>query len=327
MRCKKLFFPEKQKCEIEEYELPSLTNSQILIKTTRSLISTGTELAMFNRIHRGFDDPDNKFAKYPFYPGYALTGKVVDAGKNENGIKNNDRVFCCGTHADYCIANAADCTRISDEINDSSAMFLIMTEIAMTSIRMAPVEFGSNVVISGMGVVGNLCAQLYALSGAGHVAGADINSFRLDIAKRCGIGLLFDVSKASLKECVASHLASKADIVVEAVGLNPSLESCFKAVSKSGTLVLLGSPRNLLNIDPYNDIHSKAIKVIGAHGGFKDPKYRLLDRQIIIALLNSDKLKTAPFLSENILFENAADGYKKLSDCPEQYMAISLRYE
>ena len=327
MRCKRLFFPDKHRCEVEEHELPALTENQVLIKSTRSLISTGTELAMFNRIHRGFNDPSHKFARYPFYPGYALLGKVVETGKNVKHIKHNDKVFCCGTHADYCIADVADCTKIDDSIEDDSAIFLMMADIAMTSLRMAPVEFGNNVVISGMGVVGNLCAQLYALSGAGHIAGADINSFRMDIAKRCGIELLFDVSKAPLKEYVSNSLASKADIVVEATGIDPSLESCFSAVPQYGTLVLLGSPRNLLNIDLYTDIHVKGVKVIGAHCGRKDPKYKRTDREMILKLLKENKLKTKEFLSENIFWKNAQEAYKKLSDHPDRYMAISLYYE
>lgn len=327
MYCKRLLFTEKQKCEIEEYELPEIEDNQVLIKTGSSLISAGTELAMFNRIHRGFDDPENKNIKYPFRPGYALVGKIIDTGKNVTDLKKGDKVFYRGKHSDYCIADAANCTKLNDDMSEEKALFLVMAEIAMTSIRLAPLEFGGNVIVSGMGVVGNLCAQLYALSGAGIAAGADISKFRLDIAKRCGIEFVCDVSKTELKEYVSRFPDSKVDIVVEAVGLNSSLCSCFKAVSKYGTLVLLGSPRTQLSIDPYYDIHVKGVKIVGAHASLKAPRYNLPDKQLILSLLNSNKLKTEFFLSENVFFEKAQDAYKKLSEEAEQYVTISLRYD
>ncbi|HYF48597.1 MAG TPA: hypothetical protein VEJ63_04290, partial [Planctomycetota bacterium] len=78
MKIQRLVFPDKGRCEIEDITLDERRDdSELLLKTRVSLISAGTELAMFTRSHRGFDDPNNRYAKYPFPPGYLNVAEVV----------------------------------------------------------------------------------------------------------------------------------------------------------------------------------------------------------------------------------------------------------
>ena len=81
MEIQRLVFPSKDRCEIETLTVPDdIGPSDVLVRNRLSLISAGTELAMFTRTHRGFDEPEFSYAKYPFYPGYAAVGEVLAVG-------------------------------------------------------------------------------------------------------------------------------------------------------------------------------------------------------------------------------------------------------
>ena len=69
MKTQQLVFPDKLKCEVEEVEInEDLGPDEVLVRNSTSLISAGTELAMYARTHRGFDVPEFTYASYPFIP-------------------------------------------------------------------------------------------------------------------------------------------------------------------------------------------------------------------------------------------------------------------
>ncbi len=118
MRVHRLVFPEKGRCEIEAAELDeSLGEGQVLVKNRVSLISAGTELAMFTRTHRGFDVEDFAYAKYPFSPGYSAVGEVIAAADHTSGLSTGDVVHHSGQHATYTKVTSRACFRIPREMD------------------------------------------------------------------------------------------------------------------------------------------------------------------------------------------------------------------
>ena len=88
MKAKRLVFPSKLKVEIEEYDIPDAPGpDEVLIENVYGLISHGTELAMFTETHIGFPDPEFRYAKFPFRPGYAAIGRAVVVGKDVEGVE------------------------------------------------------------------------------------------------------------------------------------------------------------------------------------------------------------------------------------------------
>ena len=89
-----LVFPQKDTCVAENLAIPDeLGPSEVLIRNRLSLISAGTELAMFMQTHRGFTEPDFGYASYPFRPGYAVVGEVVAKGAGLPKLAVGTRVF------------------------------------------------------------------------------------------------------------------------------------------------------------------------------------------------------------------------------------------
>lgn len=70
---RRLSFPEKQKVQIEVFELPPLQEREVLVKTALSLMSTGTENIVFNRLFEPGTHWDN-WVKYPFFLAAVRSG-------------------------------------------------------------------------------------------------------------------------------------------------------------------------------------------------------------------------------------------------------------
>jgi 2-desacetyl-2-hydroxyethyl bacteriochlorophyllide A dehydrogenase len=323
MKIQRLVFPDKGRCEVEEVQLDEkLETNQVLLKTKVTLISAGTELAMFTRSHRGFDEPNFGYAKYPFKPGYLAVSEVVASNGN---LKVGTLVNSWGLHATYSKEPIDNLVPLPDGINPEHATFLGLAGVSMTSIRMAPVVAGGNVVVIGMGIVGNLCAQLYGITGAGTVAGADLSEKRLAKAAACGISKGFCTASKPLVEWVKDLGPRGAEWIIEAVGNSRTIADALKAVSDRGKVVLLGSPRTKMEIDPYFDIHVKGISIIGAHGrNVADTKKA--DSYLLLEWIRSGKLIVAPLITQHMPMAQALKGFEGLRDKTDEYLGVILTY-
>jgi 2-desacetyl-2-hydroxyethyl bacteriochlorophyllide A dehydrogenase len=327
MQIQRLVFPDKGRCEVEEVQLDeNLKDGEVLLKTKISLISAGTELSMFTRAHRGFDEPDFGYAKYPFRPGYLAVSDVVASKSSE--VKIGDRLFSSGGHATYSKEKftAGSQILVPKDMNPEHATFFGLARIAMTAPRLSPVRLGGNVVVIGMGIVGNLCGQLYLHSGAGAVGGADLSERRLRTARECGLTHAFNTGARPLAEWVKDFGPRGAEWIIEAVGNSKTIDAAFKAISFKGNVVLLGSPRTRMEIDPYFDIHRKGIAVIGAHGMHVDAKTQTEDAPLLMEWLRSGKLKVAPMITQHMPFTDALKGFEGLRDKTDEFVGVILTY-
>ena len=321
MKTERLVFPDSGRCEVEEVELNQPAAGEVLLKTRVSLISAGTELSMFMRTHAGIDVPTNKWAKYPFKPGYLAISEVVAGDKLPAGT----RVFTMGYHATYSIEKVENAIVLPAGLKDEHAAFYGLLRIAMTAPRLAPVRLGGNVVVIGMGIVGNLCAQAYRLAG-GVVAGADLSEARLERARSCGLTRLFCTAKKPLADYVTEFGPRGAEWIIEAVGNSNAISDALKCVAKRGTVVLLGSPRKKMEIDPYFDIHCKGISIIGAHGFYYGAAQQTEDQPLMLEWLTSGKICVEPLITQRMNFRQAQTAYEGLRDKTDQFMGVMLTY-
>ena len=324
MKIQRLFFPDKGRCEVEELQLDEqLAPGEVLLKARNTLISAGTELSMFTRTHRGFDEPDFGYAKYPWKAGYLAVSEVVSS---QSALKTGTRVFSMSHHATYSKDKAENCVVVPDGLSDEHATFYGLANISMTGPRLAPARIGANVVVIGMGIVGNLCAQLYNLCGAGMVAGADLSEKRLTKAAACGIQKGFCTANKPLVECVKELGPRGAEWIIEAVGSSRTISDAMKSCAHKGYVVLLGSPRTKMEIDPYFDIHRTGISVIGAHANNVDASVRKQDEALLMEWLRAGKLKVAPLITQRMPFAEGLKGYEGLRDKTDEYLGVILTY-
>lgn len=324
---KRIVFAGENDCSIEEFDVPAtLGDDQMLIRNRASLVSAGTELAVLRKRHRAFATGGDAAAwiQYPFYPGYASVGRVEAVGAEVSDFSIGDLVWHPGSHATASVVSAGQCERVPAGIEPRDAVFFGLVQIAMTAIRRAPVELGQSVLVSGLGVVGTLVGELYRISGAS-ITGADFSQGRLRLGAALGFDNLINLSETTLLDWYASHPGSLPDVSVEAAGSESNIDACLKVTAPGGRVVLQGSPRKVMEIDPYTDIHRKGLTIIGAHITTVSPIVRKRDVPYLFSLcrgaLRIDQIRT-----HEVSYTEAPTLYDHLEENLDEYLGVVLTY-
>ncbi|RTZ14663.1 dehydrogenase [Vibrio aquaticus] len=194
-----------------EAPAPIATNGSVLIDSTVSLISAGTErmLVDFGKaslLDKARQQPDkvkmvlekvqtdglmttidavqSKLAQ-PLPLGYCNVGTVNSVGKNVEGFKTGDRVVSNGPHADVVRVSKNLCALIPDNVSDEEASFTVVASIGLQGIRLAEPTLGESFVVTGVGLIGLLTVQLLRAQGC-RVLAIDFDDSKLELAKQFG---------------------------------------------------------------------------------------------------------------------------------------------
>ncbi len=286
-------WPAKEIAELQTETLSAPAPGEILVRTRYTGVSPGTEMALYMMTHVGFADPENTYAKYPHRGGYLNIGVIEAAGADvAEQWQVGTWVFSSAGHCQYSLARPGDrwkrCLQLPEGLHNPESCFLGLARVAYTAIYVAPPALGERVAVFGAGLVGNFAAQLYAASGA-EVLVVERDAFRREIAKRCSLRTVS--STGEIKE----HFGADPQIVVEATGVPALCVEAMERVAQVGRVVILSSPRGEAPVNFYRHIHSKIIRVIGAHAKALDDSPESMD--LIVGLVSSGKLKLVPCLT------------------------------
>src|SRR5205807_1176246 len=197
--------------QLAEVPAPSAGPSQLLIHTTASLVSAGTERMLVefgkaNWVNKARQQPDkvrmvldkvradglvatveavqSKLDR-PLALGYCNVGRVVELGAGVEGFRVGDRVVSNGKHAELvCVPkNLVAC--IPDSVSDELAAFTVLAAIGLQGMRLANPTLGECVVVSGLGLIGLLMVVVLRAQGC-RVLGVDLDANRLSLARQFG---------------------------------------------------------------------------------------------------------------------------------------------
>ena len=209
-----------------------------------------------------------------------------------------------------------------------------MAGVALTGIVVSEIRDAPWVAIFGLGMVGNLAAQAFALRGC-RVIGIDPVTSRRKLAEQCGIAYTVGGSVAEANaEIMALTEGRGADITVDAVGHSGVVMQALEVTARFGQLVLLGSPRvpvegNLTAL--LSDVHLKMITVRGAlewslpiypDVGNRTSQYS--KQQTIFEWVKAGKLHLEPLISHRLPPEEIKQAYEGLLKQPEIYTGVAL---
>jgi 2-desacetyl-2-hydroxyethyl bacteriochlorophyllide A dehydrogenase len=334
VQAQRLFFPRINEVAWEAFEVPEPPATHTVVaRSLCSLVSPGTELAIYTGSHIGFTLPQPPFPLMPHRPGYAMVGEVQALGSAVQGLRLGQRVLMEAGHGTFTLADTRThgVVPVPDGVPDEVAPLARLAGIAFTALRLAPPALGERVVVLGQGLVGLLAGQLYRLAGARPVVGVDRLAARLCLAEQMGI-LPVNASREEIPAALERVLGKQgADVVVEATG-NPSLvEPALEAAARGGAVVLLGSTRGTVALDVYSLLHRKALRLIGGHetalpfdAGHEWPRLRNLC--LALDLMAAGDLKTEGLVTDELDADRALTAHALLRDQPETHLGVIIRW-
>jgi len=173
-----------------EEEVPSPARGQVLVENRATLISPGTELGGVPAM-RANPKPGARPRKF----GYSSAGVVLERGPGCEGIEPGTALACMGggyaLHSDFVAVPRNLTVPKPDALSFEEAAFAHLAATALHAIRRMDVRIGENMLVVGLGLVGQLAAQLGRIAGA-HVAVLDRLPMRREVAQKCGADLVLD---------------------------------------------------------------------------------------------------------------------------------------
>jgi predicted dehydrogenase/threonine dehydrogenase-like Zn-dependent dehydrogenase len=254
--------------EVADVPCPRAGSGQLLIRTTRTLVSAGTErmLVDFGRaslIDKARQQPDkvrmvldkvrtdgllptleavrNKLDQ-PLPMGYCNVGTVVEVGAGVTGFAVGDRVASNGKHAERVAVPVNLCARVPDAVDDEAAAFTVLGAIALQGIRLAQPTLGEAVVVTGLGLIGLVTVQLLKAQGC-RVLGLDFDADKLALARRFGAEVVDLAAGADPVAAAAAFSRGRgvdAVIVTASTASSEPMHQAAQMCRKRGRIVLVG---------------------------------------------------------------------------------------
>lgn len=253
---------------LETVPAPQVRRGQILIQTSRSLVSLGTErmLVEFGRaslINKARQQPDkvkqvldkiqtdglmptleavfNKLGQ-PLPLGYCHVGRVLAVGEGVTDLAIGDRVASNGNHAEVVCVPRNLVVPIPDAVSDDEAAFTVIGAIGLQGIRLLIPTLGETIVVVGLGLIGLLTAQLLRLNGC-RVIGLDVDNSKLELARSQGVIAL---NPTDGTDPVKALMALTNDVGADGVLITASAKSddlisqAARMSRKRGRIILVG---------------------------------------------------------------------------------------
>lgn len=231
-----------------------------------SLMSTGTENIVFNRAFDPGTHWERWAGRYPFYPGYALVGRVDEVGAAVEGLATGVMVACRPPHASLAVLPASECVPVPPGIEPPLAAWFALAKIAFVGARAADYRTGERVLVIGAGPIGQMSLRWAHIAGAQTVVVVDPLAARLELARAGGASATICASSADIggdvRRASGGQLPAK---VIDTTGNSDVFAQALALVADRGRLVLIGDSGRPQQQHLTSDCITRGLTIVGAH--------------------------------------------------------------
>jgi L-iditol 2-dehydrogenase len=330
------------KIEIREVPPPAPAAGQVLVRMKRIGVC-GSDIHVYHGKH--------PYTSYPVVQGHEVSGVVDRIGPGVKGFSPGDPVtfqpqVTCGRcypcqHGQYHIC---DSLKVMGFQTDGAAQELFAVDAAKVlhlpagmslehGAMMEPLAVavhalargggaaGRKVVVLGAGPIGNLVAQAAQGSGAAQVLLSDVSDYRLELATRCGLPRGVNPAQVDLGEEIRRRFGeSKADLILECVGAQKTIESAVSVARKGTDIVVVGVYGDRPVVD-MGLVQDRELRLIGTLM-YQEPDWRQA-----IALVDARKVNLDPLVTDRYPFERYLDAYHYIDANREKAMKVMIAVE
>lgn len=323
--------------ELQRFDVPSQpAGSDVVVKNRYTAISTGTELSIYTGSNPRVYEPGS-WANYPHVPGYSGIGQVIAIGPDVAGLTVGDNVFYHSHHASHDVLDSRYglYAKVPDGLVTPEVSLVRFAAIVLSgSVRLSGVEMGDKMALFGLGLIGQIAAQLFSLAGADVIAFDPVES-RRKLAEKIGACVgIYDPTSASPKDVISSYQPKGADLLVDAVGSSKVVMENFGLVRKRGKIVLLGTPFTSFNADVtqlFRHLFFNWVTVIGALERDRvvlpsdDIRHSYVDDVVyLLDLMRRKKLNTKDLVSHVLPASEFKKGYDGLLGKKDEYSSVVI---
>jgi predicted dehydrogenase len=355
---------------VDEVADPTVTSNHALVRPFYSLISAGTETADIhtdNILKEVADNPSHlqtvwnvmkktdpvatfhevraKFKDYAVL-GYSGAGIIIEKDEKVTDLQIGQRVAYGGEgtgHGETINVGRNLLARIPDNVSFQEACFTTLGAIAMNSVRLSEINIGDTVAVIGLGLIGQLVAQLVRCQG-GVVIAIDLDAKRVAMAKETGADFGLTAGEGTIQEVRALTGGRGADCVIVAAASASAkpLQQGISMARDRGRVVMVGAcPIEIPRAEMY--VKELSFLISRAYGpGSYDPQYEKqgIDYPIsyvrwtenrnmeeFLRLISVGRVNVKPLISHEFALEDAPKAYDTIMNGNGSgSLAVVLKY-
>lgn len=326
----------------EEQPTPELEPGQLLIEVGASMVSPGSGLG---GVKSRRANPQPNPTKRPF--GYTNAGVVIDTKGDCDEFSVGDRVSGMGggyaLHATHACIPHNLCAKIPENVSDAEAASNHLAATALHAVQRGRIAIGENVVVAGLGLVGQLSCQIAQIAGA-YVMGIDRFPRRVEMAQEAGVDLpiqLTDTDPVPIAEKLTGGYGMDCGIIAfggdgtEAfrqirgmLKTAPDTHKMGRIVIVGGATITHGYAAGLGNVDVISaartgpGYHDEAYE----HGADYPPVFvhwpTQRNLELVLRFMSEGKLKVKPLITDTVPIDQAADACEKLIQTPGEALGV-----
>jgi len=341
-------FPKPRQVEILDREDAPLAPDEVRVATLYSGISAGTELTAYRGTNpylsrrwndqlRLFQSDEGTSMSYPVEGwGYEEVGRICEVGAEVEDLGVGTIVYGTWGHRSHQVL-AADVARtriLPEGLAPILGIFSHMGAIALNGVLDAGIGVGETVAVFGLGVPGQLVAQLAKSSGA-IVFGVDPIAARREKALELGaIDLALDPSDGDVAVTIRGHTANRgADVSIEVSGVPVALHDAIRATAYSSRVVALGFFQGeAVGLRLGEEFHHNRVNVVSSQiSGVAPERSNRWNRERLVRtgmeLQARGVLNLRPLISHVMPYEQAAEAFRMLDEDPSGALQVVLETE
>ena len=333
---------EPGKIEIREVDKPAAGPEEVLVRI-RNIGVCGSDIHVYHGKH--------PYTSYPVVQGHEVSGEIVELGSAVRDLSVGQMVtfmpqVVCGTcyscrngmyhicdnlkvmgfqtdgaAQEYFAVPARLVIRVPKGISFEEAAMIEPVSVAVHALGRAGEVAGRRVLVLGAGTIGNLVAQSARALGARAVMITDVSDYRLEIAKTCGIEHTVNVAKADLAEELPKGFGpERADLILECVGAQATIEQAVALARKGSTIVVVGVFGDKPQVD-LGLVQDRELSLIGTLM-YQDKDYRTA-----VSLLEAGKIALKPLITDRYPFESYLEAYRHIESARDRVMKVMVRLD
>ncbi len=276
MNSKAVVFAGVGQVEIWDVDIPSPGDAEVLVRTTHTGMSGGTDGWMIRGRYAGVRD------RYPFVYGYQRVGVIEEVGPGVAGLTAGDRVFSglartrlgdagplgaeAGAYTGLGCLPANGVLTIPEGVSGEDASFAGLAAVPMVGRDLIGVSTGELVVVLGQGMVGQMAAQICRIRGA-KVITTDVIPQRVRLSGKLSADIALDAVHDDIAAAVTAIQPEGADLVIDCTGRSDMfplileiVRGACSGVEKPGRACLQGYYPDPIEIDA-DAAHRRRLKL------------------------------------------------------------------
>ncbi len=325
--------------EFRDVDKPTPGDGEVLMQTKRIGVC-GSDIHVWHGLH--------PYTPFPVVQGHEVGGVVAAVGKNVTKVKVGDKItfmpqvtcgecYPCrhgmyhicenlkvmgfqtgGAAQEYFLLPEWNVLKLPDSMNLDQAAMVEPIAVTVHALRRGGGAEGKNVIVLGAGPIGNLTAQVAKASGAKAVMITDVSAYKLDKARDVGIDYAVNTDTEKLADAIQRAFGpDKADLILECVGIEPTMTDAVNNARKGSTIVVVGVFGKKPQVD-LGLVQDRELSLVGTL------MYRQEDYERAIELAANGKLTLDAMITHRFAFADYLAAYHAIEQSKGEYLKVMI---